>query len=254
MDLKLAGKTALITGSSSGIGKGCAQVLAEEGCNVIINCHGHIERAQALSSELEDAYAVRSIAIQADVSSEEGIEAIFNEAEKTFPTIDFLVNNAGGGPIKFYPFAEIPTDYWDSTIRLNLYSAFWCSRRFSKDIAARGGTGAIVNVASKSCVLSSSTANESYASAKAGVIGLTRACAKELGPQKIRVNGIIPGYVQTETHYVDGEEYTEKKRSMLPLSDFGKPRDMGYAVAMLLSPLASQINGAMIDCTGGTLV
>jgi NAD(P)-dependent dehydrogenase (short-subunit alcohol dehydrogenase family) len=258
MDLQLAGKTVLVTGSTSGIGRGCAEVLASEGCNIIIDSHGNRERAESVANDIASMYSVQAIGLQADVSIEEDVERLFDEAHKAFGVIDYLVNNAGGisgGKPDFTPFQDSTTKIWEGTLALSLSGAYWCTRRFSKDLISQGVEGAVVNVSSKSAVLSSSVGNVAYVSAKAGVIGLTRGSAKELIAHGIRVNGIIPGYVRTRANYADETDpRTQAKKRMLPTGDFASPRDMGYAVAMLLSPLARQINGAMLDCTGGTLV
>lgn len=257
MDLQLRGKTALITGSSSGIGRGCAEVLAAEGCNIVVTSRS-LDKARVAAEDLHARHGVRTVPVAVDVSSEEGVESMFDEARDAFGSIDYLVNNAGGAPGDskrfFESFAEYDSDYWDAMIRLNLYSAFWASRRLARDLIRDRKGGAIVNVTSKSAILSTSVGNEHYASAKAGMIGLTRSCAKELISKGIRVNAIIPGYVATEHVHRPGDKRTEEKRKILPTGQFATPLDMGYATAFLLSPLAGQINGALMDCTGGTLV
>lgn len=257
MDLRLAGKTVLITGSSSGIGRGIAEVLAREGCNVVINSHSSAERAWAAAGEIAERYGVEAIGVQADVSFEEDIEHMFDYVQKTFSVIELLVNNAGGpagSKVELVPLEESPSKYWDAMMRLNLYSAYWATRRFARDLIAIGSPGAVVNIASKSALLSSSIGNADYVAAKAGIIGLTRSTAKELVYKGIRVNGVIPGYCATTSHYSDDDPKTVEKRKLLPTGRFATPEDMGYGAAMLLSPLAGQINGALLDCTGGMLV
>ena len=256
MDLQLGGRVALVTGSSAGIGRGCAEVLAGEGCNLVVTSRT-ADKAAAVAKEIADAYGVSAVGVELEASSEESVESMFDAAEKAFGVIDLLVNNAGGAPSgkpTFGPFLDYDSELWDEMMRLNLYSAFWASRRFARDLVAADRQGAIVNVTSKSALLSTSVGNEHYVSAKTGIIGLTRSCAKELVSKGIRVNAIVPGYVATENNHRPGDKRTEEKKRLLPTGKFATPRDMGYATAMLLSPLAEQINGVVLDCTGGTLV
>ena len=256
MDLRLAERVALVTGSSAGIGRGCAEVLASEGCNLVVTSRT-ADKAAAVAKEIAGTYGVSAVGVELEASSEESVESMFDAAEKEFGVIDLLVNNAGGAPSgkpTFGPFPDYDSELWDEMMRLNLYSAFWASRRFACDLIAADRQGSIVNVTSKSALLSTSIGNEHYVSAKAGIIGLTRSCAKELVSKGIRVNAIVPGYVATENNHRPGDKRTEEKQRLLPTGKFATPRDMGYATAMLLSPLAEQINGVVLDCTGGTLV
>jgi 3-oxoacyl-[acyl-carrier protein] reductase len=254
MDLLLKNKTVLITGGARGIGKGIAQVLAQEGCHIILNYNSSALTAEETAHELESKYSIRVYPIQADISNKQSIKEMFCEIENIGLSVDYLVNNAGGGVRIKEPFDVQKSEDWDYIFRLNLFGTVWCSQYFVRHHKKSNSPGAVVNLSSKTAILSSSIYNEAYASAKGGILSLTLSMAKELIDEHIRVNCLIPGYVQSESHFTKDDPRTEEKKKLLPTKAFALPTDIGYSAAFLLSPLASQINGACLDCTGGTLI
>ncbi|MEA4896417.1 MAG: SDR family oxidoreductase [Oscillospiraceae bacterium] len=254
MELRLRGKTALVTGGSKGIGAGCCTALAEEGCSIIVNFRSDPKNAEAFARGLSDTYGIDAIAVKADVSCEAEVEKLFEAAYEHFGAVQILINNAAATSPSRTAFQELTTEEWRAVQEGTLNSAFFVSRKFAGLLIAEHLPGSIINVLSKSAILSSSIFNSPYVSAKGGLMTLTRSMAKELVSYDIRVNGIVPGYVRTEKNYREGDPRTEEKRKLLPLKDFASPNDMGSIAAFLCSDRASQINGAIIDCTGGTLV
>ncbi|WP_291288159.1 SDR family oxidoreductase [Enorma sp.] len=253
MDLHLTGKTAIVTGGGRGIGKGCVTALAEEGANVIVADLQHDDETLAYIKELAERTGSKIVPLNGDVSSEETVAKLYEEAVEALGPIDILVNNAGRGAIR-KPFHELTTEDWRSVQEITLNSQFFMSREFVKRCRTEERPGSIVNVLSKSAFTTNSKDNTSYICAKAGAAGLTRGVANEMAPFGIRVNGVIPGYVQTERTYPDGEPRTERMRALLPTGKFTTPIEIGRVVAFLSSDAASQIIGACIDITGGTML
>lgn len=252
MDLQLKGKTAIITGGSKGIGAGISLVLAKEGCNVVVNYRSDEKTAQKFVDKLKRENGIYS-AVKADVSCEEGAQYLFKQAEKQFGTIDILVNNAAGGYLP-QEFREISAEEWKRAGEGLLDPAFYMSRLFLRYCIENKRGGHIINLLSKSALLSGSVNNLAYVANKGALTALTRGMAKEFIRYGIYVNGIVPGYVRTERLHVDGEERTERVRKLLPTGRFALPEEIGNVAAILASPLFSQMIGAVVDCTGGTLI
>ena len=253
MDLGLKGKVGIVTGGARGIGKGCSTALAMEGCNLAIVDLGHDDTTRAYMDELRKEYGVDVLELAADVSSEEQIQQVYKDTLEHFGKIDILINNAGRGAIR-KQFHELTTEDWRSVQEITLNSQFFMSREFVKYCRENERPGSIVNVLSKSAFTTNSKDNTTYISAKMGAYGLTKGVANEMAPYGIRVNGIVPGYVQTERTYPDGEPRTERMRALLPTGKFALPIEMGKIAAFLCSDCASQIIGAAIDCSGGTML
>lgn len=253
MDLGLKGKVAIVTGGGRGIGKGCSTVLAQEGCNLAIVDLAHDEGTRRYMKELAGQYGVDILELDADVSDEQQIEQIFRKTIGHFGTVDILINNAGRGAIR-KPFHELTTEDWRSVQEITLNSQFFMSRGFVKYCREQKRPGSIVNVLSKSEFTTNSKDNTTYISAKMGAYGLTKGIANEMAPFGIRVNGIVPGYVQTERTYPDGDARTERMRALLPTGKFTLPVEIGQVAAFLCSDCSSQIIGAAIDCSGGTML
>ena len=253
MELGLRGKEAIVTGGARGIGRGCAEVLASEGCNLVICNLDFSGDAKANMDEIEKKYGVEILRLTCDVSVEEQVEKCVKEAINHFGQVHFLVNNAGRGAIR-KPFDQLSNEDWRSVQEITLNSQFFMSRAFVRYLRENNLKGNIVNVLSKTAFTTNSKDNTSYMSAKLGAYGITKGVANEMAPYGIRVNGIVPGYVQTERTYPDGDPRTERMRSILPTGKFSTPIEMGYVVAFLLSDLSSSIIGAAIDCSGGTML
>lgn len=253
MDLGLKGKVAIVTGGGRGIGKGCSTALAQEGCNLAIVDLAHDQDTRAYMKDLSERYGVDVFELDADVSNETQIESVYEETLKHFNAIDILINNAGRGAIR-KPFHELTTEDWRSVQEITLNSQFFMSRKFVKYCRDEKRHGVIVNVLSKSAFTTNSKDNTTYISAKMGAYGLTKGIANEMAPYGIRVNGIVPGYVQTERTYPDGDARTERMRELLPTGKFTLPIEIGQIAAFLCSDCSSQIIGAAIDCSGGTML
>lgn len=253
MDLKLAGRTAIVTGGAKGVGAGISEVLAGEGCNVAVNYRSRQKEAEEFAQNLKRKYQVEAVAVQADVSKEEEAQALFDETVRMFGRAEILINNAAGG---YAPnaFQNISAEEWRTAGEGLLNPAFYMSREFVKYCIGHEQGGHIVNILSKSAILSSSVNNLAYVANKGALTALTRGMAKEFIQYGIYVNGIVPGYVRTERLHIDGEERTERVKKLLPAGEFAQPQDIGRAAAVLASPLFSQMIGAVVDCTGGTLI
>ena len=253
MDLQMKGKTAIVTGGGRGIGKGCVTALAEEGCNIVVADLTHDDETLTFIQGLSQRTGTILVPAEGDVSQEDAVKQIFQTALDRFGFVDILVNNAGRGAIR-KPFHELTTEDWRSVQEITLNSQFFMSRTFVQLCRERERAGAIVNVLSKSAFTTNSKDNTSYICAKSGAYGLTKGIANEMAPYQIRVNGVIPGYVQTERTYPNGEPRTERMRQLLPTGAFTTPIEIGRVVAFLASDCASQIIGAAIDCSGGTML
>lgn len=253
MDLKLKGRTVIITGGTKGIGAGISTVMAEEGCNVIVNYRSGCRDAERFAKELSRRHGIQTAAVCADVSTEAGAEAVFAETLRQFDQIDILVNNAAGGYIPT-AFQDITAEEWRRAGEALLDPAFYMSRAFLRHCLERDGGGHIVNLLSKSAILSGSVNNLAYVANKGALTAMTRGMAKEFIPYGIYVNGIVPGYVKTERMHTEGDPRTERVRGLLPTGRFAEPREIGNLAAALVSPLFGQMIGAVVDCTGGTLI
>lgn len=253
----LKGKTALVTGSTSGIGLGVALCLARQGANVILNGFGDAEGPKAEVAAL----GVKAGYHGADMSKPADIEAMMAYAEAEFGGVDILVNNAGIQHVA--PIDEFPVERWDAVIAINLNSAFHTTRLLLPAMKARRW-GRIINIASAHGLVAS--ANKSaYVTAKHGLIGMTKAVALETATSAITVNAICPGWVLTPLvqRQVDARAQQdqvsneEAKRRLLaekqPSLQFTTPEQLGELTVFLCSPAADNIRGAAINVDGGWL-
>ncbi len=253
MDLKLAGKTVIVTGGSKGIGAGICTVFAREGANIVMNYRSDPEGSRQFAESLRQKYKVKVLPVRADVTQEEECAGLYKNALDEFKTLDVLVNNAAGGVV-FKPFYEYTAQEWKKGEEGVIDPAFYMSRGFVQHCIGSGRGGHIINLLSKSAFLSSSVNNLSYVAAKGALASLTRGMAKEFIKYGIYVNGIVPGYVKTEYRHRDGEERTERVRKLLPTKEFARPEEIGNVAAVLASSLFCQMIGAVVDCTGGTML
>lgn len=252
MDLKLSGKTVLVTGGSGGIGAGICRVFAGEGANVLVNYRSRRAEAEAFARELREQYKVDVLPVQADITQPEAAESLFAQARAHFETLDVLVNNAAGN-IVFKPFQDYTEEEWHDAQEGICGHVFRMSQHFLRLCLETGREGRIINILSKSAILSSSVHNLTYVANKGALTALTRGMAKEFIPYGVYVNGIVPGYVRTRAHE-EGLQRTERVRKLLPLGRLAEPEEIGYVAAILASPLFRQMIGAVVDCTGGTLI
>jgi meso-butanediol dehydrogenase / (S,S)-butanediol dehydrogenase / diacetyl reductase len=237
---RLQGKSALVTGGGSGIGRAICRRFASEGASVVV--------ADVAGDRAEEvAAAVGGRAVQADVTVASDVRRMVEAAGR----VDVLVNNAGGGMANVL--LEIEEDEWDHDVALNLKSAFLCSKAVLPGMIERGG-GVIVNISSVNGI--AYFANEPYSAAKAGLINLTRSTAARYGPQGVRAVAIAPGTIRTPIwqERVDKKpEIFERLMRWYPLQRVGEPEDIAAAAAFLASDDASWITGEVLRVDGGLL-
>jgi len=243
-------KTAVVTGASRGIGAACAVALAKSGYNVILGYKVNKERAENLADVLISGYGVAAIAQKADVSVSSEAQALIDTAYRNFGAVDVLVNNAGIAGYKL--FTDITDEDWDEMIGTNLTGVFNCSRAAVKYMVNQK-SGSIVNISSMWGQVGASC-EVHYSAAKAGVIGLTQALAKELAPSGIRVNCVCPGVIKTDMLNDIDDETIASLMEETPLGRLGTPKDIADSVAFLCSDRAEFITGQILGVNGGFII
>jgi 3-oxoacyl-[acyl-carrier protein] reductase len=254
MDLGLKGKTAIVTGGSTGIGAGICEALAQEGVNVAINWIVGGDEAKAFAADLSARYAVDCRDFYADASKAEDLDAMVQAVIAAYGRIDILVNNAGIWPTE--QILDMSDANWKKVMDINLNGPFMLCRRVAKHMVDAGIAGSIVNLSSKSGLMYNTAGHAHYASAKAGINMLTKTLARELLPYGIRTNAIAPGMVRTpinEDKWSD-PELKKSYEARIPSGRFALPIEIGYAVAFLASEKSFNIMGTVVDVTGGMLI
>ncbi len=243
----LTGKVALVTGASSGLGVRFAEVLAENGAEVVLVAR-RADRLGAVKAKIEKSSG-RALVVEADVRDREAMRRAFDAAEKTFGTVTILVNNAG--IVQSKRAVEIAEEDWRRVLSTNLDAVFYWAQEAARRMLAASKGGTIINIAS---VLGISPDNgvASYATAKAGVIQLTKALAIELAFKGIRVNAIAPGWIVTEINrdYLASERGAAMKRQ-IPMGRFGEDRDLDGPLLLLASDAGRFMTGATVVADGG---
>ncbi|MBQ9566152.1 MAG: SDR family oxidoreductase [Synergistaceae bacterium] len=242
----LSGKSAIITGSSRGIGRAIAFAFAREGADVVI--HGtNAESLSALQAELRRSGA-RCEYAAGDIGEPSTADILAETCLRAFGKIDILVNNAGIN--SRYRFVDLPPEVWDRTLRTNLGGAFYTCKRVVPVMLERG-SGAIVNVSSSAGKTAHPNASACYGASKAALDALTRQLAYELAPHGIRVNSVCPGPIETDMSRQWTPEYREKVLESVPLRRLGREEDVADAVVFLASDKASFIVGESVNVNGG---
>ncbi|MFQ6823647.1 MAG: 3-oxoacyl-[acyl-carrier-protein] reductase [Agathobacter sp.] len=245
----LTGKNALVTGAGRGIGKAIALELAAKGAFVIVNYNGSKEAAEQTVAEIK-ASGGDAIAYQCSVSDYEACGAMITALIKEYAHIDILVNNAG--ITRDGLLMKMSEEDFDAVINTNLKGCFnticHMSRYFLKQRA-----GKIINISSVSGILGNA-GQANYSASKAGVIGLTKAVARELASRGINVNAVAPGFVETDMTDALSDSVKENLKSQIPLGKIGHPQDIAKAVAFLASPDANYITGQVLSVDGGMAI
>jgi 3-oxoacyl-[acyl-carrier protein] reductase len=243
---KLAGKVAVVTGASKGIGVAIAKQLAAAGAAVVVNYASDKAGADRVVGEIT-AQGGKAIAVQANVARKAEIEKLFAETKSAFGKLDILINNAG--IYESAPLGQITEDNFHRHFNLNVLGLILTTQEALKHFGAEGGS--IVNTSSVVSTLSPA-GNAVYNATKSAVDGLTRTFAKELGARKIRVNSVNPGPIETEgTHAAGMVEKFKAYAAVTPLGRIGQPEDIAPAVVFLASPDSGWITGESLYVTGG---
>lgn len=258
MEISLQNQVAVVTGASSGIGSGIAKSLAAAGATVIVNHSSErsTEEAKAVLKEITDAGG-KGITYRCDVSKEDQVIRMFQDVVSEFQTVDILVNNAGIQ--KDSKFTEMTLDQWNAVIGVNLTGQFLCAREAIKEFLRRGidtsrsvACGKIIHISSVHEIIPWA-GHANYASSKGAVRMLMQTLAQEYGANKIRVNSICPGAIQTpiNKNAWDTPEALNSLLNLIPYNRIGQPQDIGNLAAFLASDLADYITGTSIFVDGG---
>ena len=248
MAKKLAGKVAVVTGASKGIGAAIAKALAAEGASVVVNYASSKQGADRTAAEITKSGG-KALTVQADVSNKDQIERLFAETQRAFGRIDILINNAG--IYEFSPLDKVTPEHFHKQFDLNVLGLVLASKEAAKYFDGDGGS--IINISSLASSIAPPDASV-YSATKASVDAVTKSLAKELGPRNIRVNAINPGVVITEGLDAAGiteSEFRKQAEARTPLGRVGKPEDIAPAAVFFASPDSSWITGETLVIAGG---
>ena len=252
----LAGQKALVTGANSGIGKAVAIALGQSGADVVINYLTGEDAAQQVVEEIK-SHGVDALAIRSDVSREDQVQAMFQQAIAHFGTVDILVNNAGLQ--RDAPFDEMTLEHWNFVIGVNLTGQFLCAREAVREFKRRGVVESVSCAAGKIICMSSVheiipwAGHVNYAASKGGVMLMMKSMAQEVAAWRIRVNSIAPGAIRTPINteaWSTPEAYAELMK-LVPYKRIGEPEDIGRAAVWLASDYSDYINGISLFVDGG---
>ena len=245
----LKGKTAIVTGASRGIGRATAIKLASLGANIILNYRSNEEEASKVEEEIK-AFGVETIMVKADISKMDEVENMISTAKEKFGTIDIMVNNAG--ITKDTLIMRMKEEDFDSVIDVNLKGVFNCLKCITP-VMMKQKSGKIINLSSV-VGISGNAGQVNYAASKAGVIGMTKSLAKEIGSRGITVNAVAPGFIETDMTEVLGEKAKDEYKKGIPLRKLGKPEDVANVIAFLASEAADYVTGQVIHVDGGMVM
>lgn len=244
-------KTILITGGAGGIGTALCVGFAQAGYNVAVHYSKSQEKAENLAQVLCDSYRIKAIAVHADVANRESVINMYDEIEAQLGNINVLINNAGIAQQKL--FTDISPDDWRSMLGVHLDGVFNCTQEALKRYMLPSHKGVILNISSMWGQVGASC-EVHYSAAKAGVIGLTKALAKEVGLSGIRVNCIAPGVIMTDMMKDFDEDTVNALKEETPLNTLGTPKDIADAAVFLCSDRAKFITGQVLGVNGGFVI
>lgn len=247
--MSLEGKVALVTGAGRGIGRAIAEELAKRGADVVL-ADRMLEGAQQSAAEIAAQTGRQTMAVEVDVSSLESAKAMVEQAMSRFGKVDILVNNAG--ITRDDLIMRMEEADWDAVIDINLKGAWNCSKAVIRAMMKQR-YGRIVNISSVSG-LAGQAGQTNYSASKAGLIGLTKALAREVASRQITVNAVAPGFVPTALTVDLPEELKESMMKITPLGRMGKPEEIAYAVAFFASDEAAYITGQVLSVDGGMMM
>ncbi len=242
----LAGKVALITGSSRGIGQEVALRMAEHGAHVIVTYHASYEKAFKVRQMVE-SFGHEASLLQLDVCDDKSVQKVFREINTSYGRLDILVNNAGGG--KPVAFEELSLEDWNNSLNLNLTGVFLCTK-YAIPLLKKSSEGRIINMSSVAG-LTGGAFGPHYASTKAGIIGLTKSAARELGRFGISVNAVAPGPIESEMTDSLEKDVIRNIINATPQNRLGKMSEVAEIVCQLANPSVGYINGQTIVVDGG---
>ncbi|WP_139904413.1 3-oxoacyl-[acyl-carrier-protein] reductase [Clostridium thermarum] len=245
----LKGKCAVVTGGGRGIGKAIAMKLAQQGADIVVNYRNSEKEAEELVHAIENMGGA-ALAVKADVSNFHEAETLIKSAQEKFGRVDILVNNAG--ITKDNLILRMKEEDFDNVISVNLKGCFNCIKHVSS-IMLRQKSGRIINISSV-IGLVGNAGQANYAASKAGILGITKSMAKELGSRGITVNAIAPGYIETDMTEVLPQKVKDAIVESVPLKRIGKAEDVAELAAFLASDSASYITGQVINVDGGMVV
>lgn len=252
MEYDIKGKTAIVTGSATGLGKAIVEKLVEEGVNVVVSSSRKHDDTDANIERYNQK--VKAVYIKCDVSDEKEIENLFNESLKQMGKIDMIVNNAGIWLTSYVK--DMTVEDFKKTLDVNLVGPFVLSKLFVNYCIENDIKGKIVNMTSQAAFHGSTSGHAHYASSKAGLVGFTISLAREVAPYGINVNAVAPGIMETQlvSAIVDDPERRKKYEERIPLGRIASVEEIARIVLFLLSNQADYMTGATLDATGGMLM
>lgn len=242
-------KTAIVTGAAKGIGKAIALKLAEEGFNIVLNYRSSEDKAIETENEIKEKN-VEVLRVQGDITNTEDVLNLVNKAKEKFGSIDVMVNNAG--ITKDNLLLRMKEEEFDSVINTNLKGVFNCLKAITP-IMVKQKHGKIISISSV-VGITGNAGQVNYAASKAGVIGMTKSLAKEIGSRGITVNAVAPGFIETDMTSVLNDKLKETAKKELPLRRLGTPEDVANVVSFLSSEKADYVTGQVIHVDGGMVI